>query len=103
MRAGIRCRDLLLGDERTRDIPIVLVSAFMLTIPKDESHSNVVYVEKDLGSSRLITAIRGLLEVHAEQGTRSKRVFVVHGHDDEAKETVARWIETLDLQIVQPH
>jgi hypothetical protein len=30
--------------------------------------------------------------------TASKKVFVVHGHDDGAKEAVARFIERLDLQ-----
>jgi len=35
------------------------------------------------------------------------KVFVVHGHDEASKQTVARWLETLDLDAVilheQPH
>ena len=33
----------------------------------------------------------------------SKRVFVVHGHDNEAKETVARFIERLGLEPIILH
>lgn len=36
------------------------------------------------------------------EGPKS-RVFVVHGHDEAAKETVARFLEKLDLQVVILH
>src|SRR5438067_9956949 len=36
--------------------------------------------------------------VPVAQALLSKRVFVVHGHDNEAKETVARFIERLGLE-----
>jgi len=40
------------------------------------------------------------LPVAAQQ---SKKVFVVHGHDSEAKETVARFIERLGLEAIVLH
>lgn len=36
-------------------------------------------------------------------GSTSERVFVVHGHDDGAKETVARFLQTLGLEPVILH
>ena len=33
----------------------------------------------------------------------SRRVFVVHGHDEEAKQTVARYLEKLDLEAIILH
>ena len=35
--------------------------------------------------------------------TRSEKVFVVHGHDDSAKQTVARFLEKLNLEVVILH
>lgn len=32
-----------------------------------------------------------------------KRIFVVHGHDEQAKQTVARFLEKLDLEVVILH
>ena len=37
------------------------------------------------------------------QDTRSNEVFVVHGHDELAKQTVARFIEKLDLKAIILH
>jgi predicted nucleotide-binding protein len=36
-------------------------------------------------------------------GAGSRRIFVVHGHDGEVKETVARFLEKLDLEAVILH
>src|ERR1700690_1272552 len=39
----------------------------------------------------------------APEASHSKQVFVVHGHDTEAKETVARFIERLGLEPIILH
>jgi len=41
--------------------------------------------------------------VASARPTISNRVFVVHGHDEEAKQTVARYLEKLDLEAIILH
>ena len=42
--------------------------------------------------------------VKAEEGIPvSKRIFIVHGHDEGTKQTVARFLEKLDLEVVILH
>ncbi len=47
------------------------------------------------------------LETHAApvavSQTDNSKVFLVHGHDEEAKQTVARFLEKLDLQVIILH
>lgn len=42
-------------------------------------------------------------EVNPETGRSTEKVFVVHGHDGEARETVARFLEKLGLQAIILH
>jgi len=42
--------------------------------------------------------------VKAEEGVPiGKRIFIVHGHDEGAKQTVARFLENLDLEVIILH
>lgn len=40
---------------------------------------------------------------NAEAGTSNHRVFLVHGHDDAARETVARFLEKLHVEVIILH
>ena len=46
------------------------------------------------------TSIKDLLNVYEE---KSNKVFVVHGHDNEMKETIARFIEKIQLEPIILH
>ena len=55
-----------------------------------------------------LEGIRERLELYAEpsetsQSTFGKEVFIVHGHDDEAKETVARFVENFGIEATILH
>ena len=55
-----------------------------------------------------LESIRDRLKLYAEpsetsQSTFGKEVFIVHGHDDEAKETVARFVENFDIEATILH
>jgi predicted nucleotide-binding protein len=50
-----------------------------------------------------LSATAKLAESSRKQHTNTRRVFIVHGHDDGAKETVARFLSKLDLEPVVLH
>lgn len=61
-----------------------------------QGHSAAVnYVLKDEGYEKLLRAVRAALGL--------REVFVVHGHDEAAKETVARFMEKLGLRTIILH
>jgi predicted nucleotide-binding protein len=47
--------------------------------------------------------VRGAAAMVVQSTVQSKKVFVVHGHDNEAKETVARFLERLGLEPIILH
>ncbi len=52
-------------------------------------------------SNQQISGLKNsILSSRVVQPKSSSRVFIVHGHDNEAKETVARYIENLGLKVV---
>ena len=62
--------------------------------------------------ARSISSLKGirhrLLELYSErsempQSTFGDEVFIVHGHDDEAKEMVARFVENLGIEVTILH
>jgi predicted nucleotide-binding protein len=81
-----------------------------ISLNRETPHSKKVesVAEDRLRSIQLLTAAIELLEDRAQsfasaqpataatsQRTHSNRVFIVHGHDNETKEAVARFLETL--------
>lgn len=46
---------------------------------------------------------RSAQQTSATPKPQGKKVFIVHGHDEEAKQTVARYLESLDLEAVILH
>ena len=65
--------------------------------------------QTDMESS--ITSLKGIYErlelydefLNTPQSTLGNEVFIVHGHDDEAKETVARFVENLGIEATILH
>jgi hypothetical protein len=53
------------------------------------------------GDDTLVLQHEDLL-TRKEAGRHVRKVFVVHGHDGEAKETVARFLEKLELEPIIP-
>ena len=53
--------------------------------------------------AELISGAGGRSSVPATERPHSNRVFVVHGHDDAARETVARFLERLDVEAIVLH
>jgi len=52
---------------------------------------------------RLHTAIEETSDIPDRVKTFGNKVFIVHGHDDTTKQTVARFLEKLDLDVVILH
>ncbi len=101
-RAGLRCHELL--RKANAQVPVVLYSVLDPADYKPDMIDDagpVVTLGKDTDAKRLIRVIRGLTQ-QAETKT-SKSIFVVHGHDDEAKESVARFIEKMKLEAIVLH
>ncbi len=46
---------------------------------------------------------RGQSRPNQQRSSKSRRIFVVHGHDEGAKETVARFLNKLDLEAIILH
>jgi len=62
--------------------------------------TRITVLESILGSLEIIPEITkpAKPQIHLDEiNSQSKKVFIVHGHDEEAKETVARFIHLLDL------
>ena len=104
-RAGIRCQQMLAQNETTKSVPVVIYSILERADYEAElGHPlpNVVTINKgDRG--RLLAVIRSMSRAAMVPQQHKPAVFVVHGHDDEAKETVARFIERLGLNAVILH
>lgn len=103
-RAGLRCHHLLRNAPNTCNVPIVLYSVLDPSNYEADvldGAGPVVTLTKGTDETRLIKVIRGLTQQSSTETSRS--VFVVHGHDDEAKESVARFVEKLNLEAVILH
>jgi predicted nucleotide-binding protein len=58
---------------------------------------------EDVEGALAVLAGRSRTESVAAAPSQTKKVFVVHGHDNEAKETVARFLERLKLEPIILH
>jgi len=103
-RSGLRCHRLLAQNERTKNIPTILYTVLERGDIAEELRNmpqNVVYLKKDSDLSSLLRLIRSLVQLKSQMVFSAKsavqKVFLVHGHDEEAKETAARFIEKLGL------
>lgn len=99
-RSGFRCVKALLKHGETRSIPIILHSA----LDREELESqlsglppNVTYVRK---GEPIWDVALSMLELSGEVGRPLPRVFLVHGHDMAARESVARFLERLGLATI---
>lgn len=70
---------------------LVLVDRILEAAEKSASEEGAISAEK-VGE----TTVR-------ERTMNSRKVFVVHGHDEEAKQTVARFLEKIDLEVIILH
>lgn len=99
-RAGSRCAALLSERRAGQHLPVIVYSAAGrsdIDLPPD-----ALYVQKDDDAKTLIRLMKSLLQ-GALMTTNQQSVFVVHGHDGEARESVARFVERLGLRAVILH
>jgi predicted nucleotide-binding protein len=104
-RAGLRCQNIVAENDVTKSIPVILYSVLERSdYEHDIKHisPNVIAIAKGQ-DDRLSAVIRSLSQAAGAPLHHKPAVFVVHGHDDEAKETVARFIEKLGLNAVVLH
>jgi len=102
-RGGMRCLQALLQHEATSKVPIILNSVLSRADVAEELGRlprNIVYVEKDINTTPLIETVLSMLSLRAEVTAVQSRVFLVHGHDDAAREAVARLLERMGLAVV---
>jgi predicted nucleotide-binding protein len=103
-RSGLRCHRLLAQNDETKNIPTILYTVLERGDIAEELRNmpqNVVYLKKESDSSPLIRLTRSLLQLKSQMTFSTKsaiqKVFLVHGHDEESKETAARFVERLGL------
>lgn len=106
--AGVRCAKAALVETGTKNVPMIIHSIVTADVIRDAlgvSPSNLAIMSKDSSISNLVLMVRSLIQATSSGALRSfgKDIFVVHGHDDEAKETVARFIEKLGGRAVILH
>ncbi len=102
---GILCAKAALAKGELARVPIIIHSAASERAIEEELPPSVIYVGKGDSVKSLIRLLRGIILASKSAGTPtvSKDIFIVHGHDDEAKETVARFIEKLSGRAVVLH
>lgn len=102
-KAGFRCARMLVENERTRRIQIIIHSVMELSDPKIElaplSPTNLYYLRKS-SRVKLSAFARNIRIASMPSATVRQKVFVVHGHDGEAKQAVARFISDLGMSPV---
>ena len=99
-RAGLRCARMLTQDRRTRGCFILLYSVLDrndITGDLRGMGRNVLFLQKGIDSDALSRTVRFLLDLPPRADLGNAKVFVVHGRDTEARETVARFLQQLRL------
>jgi hypothetical protein len=100
---GARCCRMLIDEEKIGKIPIILYSGVdqsSLATASAGMPPNVFQFRKDRDETTLIRFVRSILHGEGATDLGMDSVFIVHGHDVEAKETVARFIERVGLRAV---
>jgi DNA-binding NarL/FixJ family response regulator len=101
---GLRCIELMMSDTRTRLVPVILYShAIGMDLTALGLPPHIVRLSKGSAMGGLVPLIGSMLTAGTRRKALQQRVFIVHGHDDEAKETVARFIEKLGLRAIILH
>jgi predicted nucleotide-binding protein len=99
-RAGLKCLELLKSHQIAQRIPVVLHTMLTRDELREELKAvgtNVHHLIKSEDTTALVDLVRRLLKTDEDQGR--KTVFLVHGHDTEAKETIARFVEHLGFKV----
>jgi CheY-like chemotaxis protein len=97
--AGLRCARMLTQDPRTRACPVIIHSVVDEHAVQDELRSlgpNVVFISKMM-SDRLLKMVRLISQLPPGISSLATEVFVVHGRDAAARESVARFLERIGL------
>lgn len=107
-QAGIHCAKAVLSSPKISSIPIILhtfVRAEVIQSTFGVMPKNVSIIGKEENTRSLMMMIRSVILASGSDAIScgSKDIFVVHGHDDEAKETAARFIEKLGGRAVVLH
>lgn len=106
--AGIRCAKAVLSRPRTKRVLIIIHSVLETGDLRREFGkfpNNVQFHCKLSHPTSLALMVRSLLaDSHSRELIQIRPdIFIVHGHDDEAKETVARFVEKLGGRAVVLH
>jgi len=102
---GIWCAKAALATGKLAKVPIIIHSVASERTVAEELPPSVFFVSKTEHPDSLIRVLRGIMLASKNTATPAiaKDIFVVHGHDDEAKETVARFIEKIGGRVVILH
>jgi predicted nucleotide-binding protein len=95
---------LILARDVARSVPKIILTGFpsyeyvreALRPQLDGLPAAVDFVAKQEGPEAMLAAVERFLKVESTH----QRVFIVHGHDEAAKQTVARFVEKLGLQAI---
>jgi CheY-like chemotaxis protein len=101
--AGWRCVELLTRHPRTADVPVVISSVVAVADVREqrlEVPGRVFYHDKTFGAPSLLNIIRSILRAGSGVSGGGRAVFVAHGHDERATESVARFVERFGLRAV---
>jgi predicted nucleotide-binding protein/CheY-like chemotaxis protein len=106
--AGLRCAKLALGSNKTKSVPMIINSVLSAAEVRSEIGvvpPNMALLEKGESLANLSLMIKSLISAGKSKhlNAAATDIFIVHGHDDEAKETVARFIEKLGGRAVILH
>jgi predicted nucleotide-binding protein len=100
-RAGFKCIELLRATSGGGPIPVILHTMLTAEELRGElriAGPNVYHVVKDENPQPLVNVMRRILTDGVIEP--SQTVFLVHGHDTEARDTVARFVERLGFTVV---
>lgn len=94
--------------------PSRVIASFAINAYGITNYNDCIYKFNESITHKIIRILEQRLEELAQQSTRqvrekaqptmpTNRVFIVHGHDDKVKETVARFVEKLGLEAIILH
>ena len=72
-------------------------------IAKSGTDVTDTYLKGPPGYGKDVAKLRGSAAVESRMDPAGSRIFLVHGHDDSARETVARFLERLGLEVIILH
>ena len=91
--------------ENCTPLPFITSETDIVAEQKDDIKKQISYLESLIERLDLIPIVEGVQEVRTEKKEKgvSNKVFIVHGHNEEMKQSVARTLSKLGLEPVILH